>query len=218
MKKTTTAIALLAFGLAACSTDPYTGEEKLSNTAIGATTGALLGGVSGALIGKGSKGSRRGALIGAGIGALAGGGIGLYMDKQEADLRRRLERTGVSVTRYGDDIVLNMPSNITFDVDEDRIRPEFNEVLDSVYIVLDEYNQTYIDVAGHTDSDGSDDYNYDLSERRAQSVARYLVRSGLNRDRFSVEGFGEREPVASNDTAPGKARNRRVEIRLSPLT
>jgi outer membrane protein OmpA-like peptidoglycan-associated protein len=209
---------LAAFGLAACSTDPYTGESKISNTAIGATSGAILGGVAGALIGKGDRGKRKAALIGAGIGTLAGGGIGLYMDKQEADLRQRLQASGVSVTRDGDRIVLNMPSNITFDTDRAEVKPEFHEVLASVAIVLKKYDRTLIDVEGHTDSDGSDSYNYDLSENRAQSVAQFLAGRGIDGRRFAVQGYGEGRPIATNASADGKAQNRRVEIQISPLT
>lgn len=205
--------------LAACSTDPYTGESKLSNTAIGATTGAVIGGVGGAILGKTtSLKTRKSALIGAGIGALAGGGVGLYMDNQEAKLRKRLEGSGVSVTRNGDNIILNMPSNITFATDQDSIRPNFYETLNSVAIVLREFNQTLVDVNGHTDSDGADDYNLDLSQRRAESVAQYLASQGLNGERFEVRGYGERDPIATNATASGKAQNRRVEIEIVPLT
>ena len=158
------------------------------------------------------------ALIGAGIGALAGGGVGVYMDNQEAQLRQRLQHSGISVTRVGDSIVLNMPSNITFDTDQSDVKPQFYETLNSVALVLKEYNQTLIDVAGHTDSDGSDDYNYELSQRRAGSVARYLSSQQLDSQRFSVEGRGEREPIASNASARGKQQNRRVEITIQPLT
>lgn len=211
-----TAAALL---LAACSTDPYTGEQKISNTAIGAGAGALIGTATGALIGKTTSAStRKSMLIGAGIGALAGGGVGLYMDNQEAKLRARLEGTGVSVTRQGDNIVLNMPSNITFDTDRADVRPDFYEVLNSVAIVLKEFNQTLVDVNGHTDSDGSEAYNMELSQRRASAVADYLIAQQLNPQRFAVEGFGESEPVVSNASAAGKAQNRRVEIEIVPLT
>lgn len=205
--------------LAACSTDPYTGEQKVSNTAIGAGTGALLGTAAGLVVGKTTSASTRSSkLIGAGVGALAGGSVGLYMDNQEAKLRRRLERTGVSVTRAGDSIVLNMPSNITFDTDQAELKPEFRPVLKSVALVLQEFNQTTVDVSGHTDSDGSDSYNQDLSERRATHVANFLVRNGNDSRRFQVMGEGEAQPIASNSTPEGKAENRRVEIRIVPLT
>jgi outer membrane protein OmpA-like peptidoglycan-associated protein len=208
-----------AFLLTACTTNPYTGEQQVSKGLLGAGTGAALGGAAGALIGATtSVKTRKAALIGAGIGALAGGGVGVYMDNQEAKLRQRLENSGVSVTRRGDQIVLNMPSNITFDSDQSDVKPQFYDTLNSVAIVFQEFDQTLIDVTGHTDSDGSDDYNYDLSRQRAGSVARYLTSQQIDRNRFSVEGRGEQEPIASNATARGKSQNRRVEIVIQPLT
>jgi outer membrane protein OmpA-like peptidoglycan-associated protein len=219
MNKLILAATASAFMLTACTTNPYTGEQQVSKGLLGAGTGAALGGAAGALIGATtSVKTRKAALIGAGIGALAGGGVGVYMDNQEAKLRQRLQNTGVSVTRVGDSIVLNMPSNITFDSDQSDVKPEFYDTLNSVAIVFQEYDQTLIDVAGHTDSDGSDDYNYDLSKRRAGSVARYLTSQQVGRDRFSVDGRGEREPIASNASASGKQKNRRVEITIQPLT
>lgn len=219
MKKSIVALSAVAFLIAACSTDPYTGEKKISNTAIGAGAGAALGTIGGLIIGKTTSAStRKSMLIGAGVGALAGGGVGLYMDTQEKKLRKRLEATGVSVTRDGDSIVLNMPSNITFDVDQSDIKSDFYQVLNSVGLVLKEYDKTIIDVSGHTDSDGSDAYNQQLSERRAASVANYLVAQNLRPERFQVLGLGESRPIASNNTEDGKALNRRVEIRIEPLT
>jgi outer membrane protein OmpA-like peptidoglycan-associated protein len=219
MKHAFIAASAAAFILAACTTNPYTGESQLSKTAIGAGTGAALGAGAGALLGATtSVKTRKAALIGAGLGALAGGGVGLYMDNQEAKLRQRLQGTGVSVTRNGDQIILNMPSNITFGTDQDAIRPNFYETLNSVAIVLQEFDQTLVDVTGHTDSDGAADYNMDLSRRRAASVAQYLVSQQLNPNRFSVDGLGESQPIASNASASGKAQNRRVEIQIAPLT
>lgn len=219
MKHAIIALTAASFLITACSTNPYTGEQQVSNTAIGAGTGALLGTAAGALLGTTTNvKTRKAMLIGAGIGALAGGGVGLYMDNQEAKLRDRLEGSGVSVTRNGDYIILNMPSNITFATDESDIRPAFYDVLNSVAIVLREFNQTLVDVNGHTDSDGSDEYNEELSSRRANSVAQYLVSQQLDSQRFSVQGYGEGQPVASNTSATGKAQNRRVEIQIVPLT
>lgn len=219
MKKSILALAAIAILTTACTTDPFTGQQKVSNTAIGAGTGALLGSAAGLIIGRTTDAStRKSVLIGAGIGALAGGGVGLYMDNQESKLRKQLEATGVSVTRVGDDIILNMPSNITFDVDQADIKPDFYPVLNSVALVLKEYKQTLVDVTGHTDSDGSDAYNQELSERRAGAVAEYLVSQQNNPQRFQVLGMGESIPIASNNTAAGKAQNRRVEIKISPLT
>lgn len=219
MKHTIICACAAALLLSACTTNPYTGEEQVSKGLLGAGTGAAVGAAAGALLGATtSVKTRKAALIGAGIGALAGGGVGLYMDNQEAKLRERLQDSGVSVTRVGDNIVLNMPSNITFDRDQSDIKPQFYDTLNSVALVFQEYDQTLIDVIGHTDGDGSEDYNYDLSRRRAGSVARYLSAQRLDPNRFSVEGRGEQEPIASNNTAVGKAQNRRVEITILPLT
>jgi outer membrane protein OmpA-like peptidoglycan-associated protein len=208
-----------SFLLSACTANPFTGDQQVSKTAIGAGTGAALGAAAGALLGATtSLSTRKAALIGAGLGALAGGGVGVYMDNQESKLRERLANTGVSVTRVGDSIVLNMPSNITFDSARSDIKPQFYDTLTSVAEVFKEYKQTLIDVVGHTDSDGSDQSNYDLSRRRAASVAQFMASQQLDPNRFSVEGHGERDPIASNATASGKSQNRRVEITILPLT
>ncbi|GEO86186.1 MULTISPECIES: OmpA family protein [Alphaproteobacteria] len=211
-------LALAAIYLTACTTtDPYTGQQKTSNLAGGAVLGAALGAVGGAVIGGGGRSSRNGALIGAGIGALAGGAIGNYMDNQEAELRAQLQGTGISVTRVGDRIILNMPSNITFATDQDQVMPQFYPTLNSVAIVLRKFDKTLIDVNGHTDSTGSVAHNQALSERRAMSVASYLNSQGLDPRRVSALGFGPSQPIASNATADGRAQNRRVEIQISPL-
>lgn len=212
-------VAACATFLAACSTDPYTGEQKISNTAVGATAGALLGTATGLVIGKTTSAStRKSMLIGAGLGALAGGGVGLYMDNQESKLRARLQGSGVSVTRVGDDIILNMPSNITFDTDQSAIKPQFFETLNSVAIVLREFDRTLVDVTGHTDSTGTPQHNQRLSEARAGSVAEYLIAQGNNPQRFQAIGMGQNDPIASNTTPEGRAQNRRVEIKIVPLT
>ena len=210
-------LAATAF-VGACSTDPYTGEQKVSNTAGGAAIGAGLGALAGLAVGGSSNAQRNAVLIGAGVGALAGGAVGATMDKNEAELRAQLQGTGVSVTRAGDRVILNMPSDITFGVDQDAVKSSFYPVLNSVAIVLNRYQQTVVDVYGYTDSTGDDNYNFDLSQRRALSVANYLNAQGVDSRRFAVTGFGETRPIASNATAAGKAQNRRVEIQLSPLT
>ena len=218
MNKTLIAIsaALLITG---CTTDPYTGQQKVSNTAIGAGAGAAIGALGGLIVGNATGGNKRDSiLIGAGIGALTGGGIGLYQDRQEAKLRAELQNTGVTVTRNGDNIILNMPSNITFNSGGSSIRPEFFRVLNSVAVVLREYNKTLVNVYGHTDSDGSDSFNQQLSEQRGVNVAQYLVSKGTDTRRYYVVGYGEERPIASNNTEEGKSQNRRVEIELVPLT
>jgi len=206
----------VTLALAGCQTiDPYTGEQKTSNTAKGAGIGAIGGAIAGAIIG---GGKRKGVLIGAGIGALTGAAVGGYMDQQEAKLRARLQGTGVSVTRVGDSIILNMPGNVTFATDSSNISADFYAVLDSVALVINEFEKTYVDVVGHTDSTGAADHNQRLSVARASSVARYLESQQVLPQRVITQGMGENAPIASNDTAEGRAINRRVEIRLTPLT
>jgi outer membrane protein OmpA-like peptidoglycan-associated protein len=218
MTKKLIAVLAAAALVGACSTDPYTGEQKVSNTAGGAAIGAGLGALAGMAVGGSRNAQRNAVLIGAGLGALTGGAIGATMDRNEADLRAQLQGTGVSVTRVGDQVVLNMPSDITFDVDRDAIKPSFRQTLNSVAIVLNRYQRTVVDVYGHTDSTGSDAHNNDLSQRRALSVANYLSQQGVDSRRFAVTGFGSTRPIATNGTAEGRALNRRVEIQLSPLT
>ena len=215
MKKLVIVAAAAAF-LSACTTDPYTGQQRVSNTAGGAAIGAMAGAGIGLLTGGYSN--RTNALIGAGIGALAGGAIGSYMDQQESELRGYLQGTGVSVTRQGDNIILNMPSNITFATDQDQVTGGFLQTLNAVALVLNKYNRTLVDINGHTDSTGSVQHNQGLSQRRAQSVANYLAMQNVDSRRFAVQGLGSSQPVASNATPEGRALNRRVEIHLVPIT
>lgn len=206
------AIALLA----GCTTvNPYTREQQTSKVSKGAGIGAAAGAVVG-LLTKGDK--LQNALIGAGVGALAGGGAGYYMDVQEAKLRQRLDGTGVSVSRSGDNITLNLPSNITFASNSADLNAQFYSALEGVTLVLKEYEKTVVEVAGHTDSTGSDQLNQALSERRAQAVAGYLSTHGVKSQRLITIGAGEAHPVASNDTEQGKAANRRVELTIVPIT
>ena len=201
-----------------CETlDPYTREEKTSSATKGALIGAAAGAVVGLVSGDDAVERRQHALIGAGVGALAGGSVGYYMDRQEAKLRAELEGTGVSVTRMGDNITLNMPSNITFATNSSDLSPEFFEVLGSVSKVLDEFDKTVVEVAGHTDSTGTDAYNQALSERRAGSVTSYLLSRGVMQQRMITVGMGEGRPVADNNTSAGRALNRRVEITMVPV-
>jgi outer membrane protein OmpA-like peptidoglycan-associated protein len=210
---------VLSIGLSGCMTnDAYTGERKVSDTTKGAGIGAAVGAVVGLLTGGDAAAHRKNALIGAGIGALAGGAAGNYMDRQEAKLRSQLAGTGVSVTRMGDNITLNMPGNITFASDSAELNPSFYSVLNSVNIVLKQYEKTLVEVAGHTDSTGAAEYNQKLSDRRANAVAQYLEGQGLRGDRVITVGAGETRPVASNDTPEGRQANRRVELTLTPLT
>ena len=219
MKASILVAGLAALSLSACSTmNPYTNTPQVSNTSggalIGAGGGAVVGGIIGAATG---SDPRVAALIGAGVGGLTGAAIGSYMDQQEAELRAQLQGTGVSVTRVGQQIILNMPSNITFATDSSTVQPQFSETLVSVGLVLKKFNKTVIDVYGHTDSQGSDSYNLDLSQKRATSVATILASQGVDQRRFYITGKGEEDPIASNSTESGRAQNRRVEIQLSPI-
>lgn len=212
-------VTLLVLNLVGCYTyDPYTGDKKVSDTTKGAGIGAAAGAVVGLLTGGDAAAHRKNALIAAGVGALAGGAIGNYMDRQEANLRHELAGTGVSVTRMGDNITLNMPGNITFKSDSAELDPSFYKVLNSVDLVLKKYDKTVVEVAGHTDSTGSAEYNQQLSERRANSVAQYLESQGLATNRVVTIGAGETRPVANNFTPQGRQANRRVELTLTPLT
>jgi outer membrane protein OmpA-like peptidoglycan-associated protein len=207
--------ALLLATTAACVTDPDTGERRLSRTAIGAGVGAVGGYLLGDLIG--GRRDRTERIIGTGVGALAGGAVGAYMDRQERELRERTAGTGVEIDRQGDELILTMPSGITFAFDRFDIQPQFRPTLDRIAEVLHDYPQTMIDVYGHTDSVGSDAYNQTLSENRAASVARYLEGQGVASVRIATRGFGESQPIADNATEAGRAANRRVEMRIVPV-
>ncbi len=213
-----TRMALLATVIVAagCSIDPYTGEEKTSNTAKGAGIGAVAGAVLGAAVSS-DKDRKKGALQGAVAGAAVGGGVGYYQDRQEAMLRQRLEASGVRVQRVGDTIKLIMPGNITFDTNSSRVQGGFYPVLDSVVEVVKEFDKTLMQITGYTDSTGSFEYNQRLSEERAGSVARYFMGAGVASGRIRTAGYGPRDPIASNDSASGRAQNRRVEIDLLPM-
>lgn len=216
MKKPLLLTSLIALtATSACVTNPETGERTISKAAIGGIGGALGGYLLGDLVG--GRRDRTEKIVGAGIGGLAGAGIGAYMDRQERQLRERTAGTDVQVIRRGDNLVLNIPSGITFAYDSANVQPQFQRTLDQVASTLAEYNQTYIDVYGHTDSTGSDAYNQSLSERRATSVADYLAGRGVQQARIGTRGYGELQPIAANDTADGQAANRRVEIKIVPI-
>ena len=221
-KFTTTGIVVALAGsmlLTSCAT--YTGQTNDPNdpnrTRTGALIGAGIGAVAGLLSGGDAVERRQRAMVGAGVGGLAGAGVGAYQDRQEAALRRELAGSGVDVVRNGDNITLNMPGNITFAFDSSNLQPQFYPVLDNVASTLNEYNQTVIEVAGHTDSVGSDSYNQQLSVQRANSVAAYLSSKGIMQQRMITVGAGETRPIASNDTEAGRAQNRRVEITIVPV-
>lgn len=214
--KIAAALLIAALPVTACTTNPETGEKRISKTAIGGIGGALGGYLLGDLIG--GRRDRTEKILGAGIGAVAGAGVGYYMDQQEKKLRQQTAGTGVEVVRDGDQLVLDMPSEVTFATGSANLSPEFRTTLDKVGATLTEYEKTYVDVMGHTDSVGTDAYNQTLSEQRASTVADYLAGRGVQRARLATKGYGESQPKASNTTEEGRSQNRRVEIRLVPVT
>lgn len=212
------ATAAFAVVLAGCeTTDTSNGLKTRSNTQTGALIGAVAGAAAGALSNKKGEQARKNAVLGAGIGALAGAGVGAYMDRQNKDLRAKLEGHGVYITRQGDNIVLNMPGDVTFSSGSADLNAGFMPVLNDVATILNQYPSTYIDVVGYADSQGSDAYNLDLSNRRANAVAGYLVGQKVKAERIYVAGMGEANPIATNTTPEGRAQNRRVEITLRPV-
>lgn len=208
------AISLFAFIAGGCATSP---DDPNANAKQKAMIGAAVGTAIGLATGDSAVERRQQAMVGAALGAAAGGGIGHYQDKQEAKLRQQLQGTGVDVSRDGDNITLDMPSGITFAFNSSDVNSQFYPVLDKVAATLSEYNQTTVNVAGHTDSVGSDSYNQRLSEQRASSVASYLQSRGVANQRLQISGYGESRPVDSNETESGRANNRRVEITLVPI-
>ncbi|MBN8715932.1 MAG: OmpA family protein [Xanthomonadales bacterium] len=208
---------LVAFVAGCASYDTQGGYDDHARAKKGALIGAAIGAAAGLLSGDSAVSRRQQAMVGAGIGALAGGAIGNYQDRQEAQLRRETAGTGIDVSRDGDVIKLNLPDGVTFDFNRTDIKPQFYPALNAVAGTLREYNQTIVEVSGHTDNIGSDAVNQRISEQRANAVASYLIAQGVQPQRFEIIGMGKRFPIASNDTEQGRALNRRVEIRLLPL-
>ena len=210
------AICVSLLATSCTSVDPYTGETKASKTAVGTGIGAFAGAAIGAATSN-SKNRGKHMLTGALAGAAVGGGIGVYMDNQDKLLRQELQGTGVSVSKVGNNITLNMPGNITFKTASYDISASFYDVLNSVAKVLKKYDKTKIEVIGHTDSTGTRAANMTLSYNRANAVAKYLQGQGVKASRFTIDGYGPDYPIASNSTASGREQNRRVEIKLTPV-
>lgn len=209
MKKYLALAALSLLVLSGCESNPYKGEH--AKAATGATIGAGAGAVAG-----GAMSGTKGALIGAAVGATVGGLIGNQMDKQEAELRRDMEGTGVEVQREGDTIRLQAPASITFDTNRADVKPEFRPVLDQMASSIAQYPGTVVRVEGHTDSTGAAAYNQTLSENRAQSVSSYLIQRGVAANRIQSVGYGMTRPIADNNTVAGRTQNRRVEVLIIP--
>ncbi len=212
-----TCVALIGglLATAACTTNPETGNRRISKAAIGGVGGAAAGLLLGDLLG--GRNDRTEKIVGAGIGALAGAGVGAYMDAQEKKLRAQTAGTDVQVIRDGDNLLLNMPSGVTFATNQSAIQPQFRNTLDQVAQTLTSYEKTFIDIYGHTDSTGNDGINVPLSQNRARSVADYLTTRGVQSARIATQGFGASQPVADNTSEMGKQANRRVEIKIVPV-
>ncbi len=210
-----TSAALALVSLSACVTDPNTGERKVSRTVLGGVGGTVLGGLLGGVIG-----GKTGRIVGAGLGGVAGGVVGYRMDQQIKELKEQTAGSGVDVTETdgGQAILVNLPDGVTFAVGSSAISPTFRSTLDRIAASMQQYPNSLIDVYGHTDSTGSDMFNMALSQRRAQAVADYLSSRGVSATRIRSQGFGETQPVAENTSADGRARNRRVEIKIVPVT
>lgn len=204
-------MALSGVSMSGCTTDPATGQQTMNKTAIG----ALAGAAAGAGISKATGGDETGR--DAAIGAALGAGVGYYMQRQEQQLQQQMAGTGVTVERdpVTNNIDLVMPGNITFATDSTYINSSFNNTLDKLAATMRQYNQTTVNIMGHTDSTGNPAYNQDLSQRRAASVANYLVNQGVSANRIRTAGYGQTQPIASNNTEAGKAQNRRVEIQIN---
>ncbi len=183
-----------------------------SNAVKGGVIGGVSGGVVGGVIGDQLGNTALGAIIGAAVGGTAGVLIGKHMDKQAKEMEKDIE--GAEIERVGEGIKITFDSGILFGFDSSTLQPEAKANISKLAVILKKYPDTNILVTGHTDSDGSDQYNQDLSERRAKSVSDYAMLQGVNSSRLSIIGLGETEPVASNDTDYGKSQNRRVEIAI----
>jgi outer membrane protein OmpA-like peptidoglycan-associated protein len=205
-----------SLALAGCVTNPETGQRSVSRAGGGALAGAGAGALLGAILG--GRNNRAEVLIGTGIGAVAGAAVGGYMDKQERELRARTANSGIEVQRDGEDINLRLPDGVSFDFNSSTVKPQFRPALDQVAQTLAAYPSTFVDISGHTDAIGSAEANQRLSEQRAIAVADYLSYKGVNPKRIATRGYGKQFPVATNETEAGRSQNRRVEIKLSPVT
>lgn len=192
----------VGFSSYSCATKAQTGAV------VGAGTGAVVGGV----IGKAAGNTAAGAIMGAAIGGAAGAIIGNYMDRQAEEMERDLE--GARIERIGEGIKITFDSGILFDVDKAELRPAAKENLTELARILRKYDDTNILIEGHTDSTGPEEYNARLSERRAEAVAHFLATQNVSTPRFSMIGYGEMQPVASNETVEGRQANRRVELAI----
>ncbi|MDH3541497.1 MAG: OmpA family protein [Desulfobulbaceae bacterium] len=185
--------------------------------AYGAAGGAVAGAIIGQAAGRDTQSTLAGAAIGAAAGGLAGAGVGKMMDDQERDMRDALAASdAAAVRREGDLLAISLKGDVTFDHDSATVRPGLYSEIDRIANVLIKYPQTVIRVEGHTDSTGSESYNMNLSQRRADAVKNLIVQRGLSTARIETMAYGETMPVADNSTETGRAMNRRVEIKVAP--
>lgn len=210
--RTRAAVSLaLMLGLAACETDPNTGQQRVSNAGTGALGGAAVGATLGAILG--GRDSRGAALFGAGIGALAGAAIGDSMDKQEREFRDEFRGTPLEVRREGDSLLITAPGGVGFDPNSAVISPEFRPALDRAADTIARYRQSYVDVIGHADERERDPQG--ISRDRARVVADYLSDRGVTPARIQIAGRGAEQPLSLDPTPSARAANRRVEIRIT---
>ena len=198
------AFAVLVAGSIGCS--------SWSRSQKGAATGAAAGAVVGGVIGHQSGNTAAGAIIGAAVGGAAGAWIGHYMDEQAEEMERDLE--GAKIERIGEGIKITFDSGLLFDVDKAAVKPKSKESLTNLAVILNKYDDTDILLEGHTDATGTEEHNLELSRLRAQSVSNYLAEHEVKVTRFTIMGYGEDQPIADNDTAEGRAQNRRVEVAI----
>ena len=208
LKKISILLVVIMAAGTACSS-----LKNNKNAAIGAGTGVAIGGVLGGLIGKNNNNTAGGVIIGAAVGGVAGGAIGKYMDKQKRELEEKLGKTA-DVEKVGEGIKVTFDSGLLFAFNSSNLTPEMKTTLREFAGTLNTYDKTYILIDGHTDASGTDSYNLKLSDRRAKSVNDYLNSVGVSKSRLGTRGFGESQPVSSNDTEQGRKQNRRVEVAI----
>src|SRR5688572_16797524 len=185
---------------------------KANNTTKGGAIGAGAGGVIGGVIGSRSGNTATGAIIGAAVGGATGAIIGRQMDKQAEELKRDLE--GAKVERVGEGILITFDSGLLFKTNSSELEANTKSNLTELAGTLNKYDDTNVLIEGHTDNTGEDPYNQRLSERRAAEVQQYLMSQGVDGSRLTTRGYGESQPVASNDSDGGRASNRRVEVAI----
>ncbi len=203
---------ILAFLLILSMVGSIAGCASMKKRDTGAIIGAASGAVVGGVIGNKAGSTAVGVILGAVVGGVAGAYIGNYMDKQAEEMRRDIE--GAKIERIGEGIKITFDSGVLFDVDKATLRPDAKTNLIELSAILNKYEDTDILIEGHTDSTGPEDYNMDLSIRRAQSVSSYLATNKVLPTRFNVIGYGEAQPIADNSTVEGRQLNRRVEIAI----